>query len=78
MGSSEVTILENTSTTVMTPENTFREILVVVKLEHRKSLVIVAGGDLSEIHPLLTLTQKWRNMEIGSSEVAIMGNTFQK
>ena len=50
----------------------------VVKLEHRKSLVIVARGNLAEIHPLLALTQKWRNLEIGSSEVAILGNTFSK
>ena len=50
----------------------------VVKLEHRKSLVIVVSGNLAEIRPLLTLTQKWRNLKMGSSEVAILGNTSPK
>ena len=50
----------------------------VVKLEHRKSLVIVAGVNISEIRPLLELTQKWRNLKMGSSEVMILGNTFSK
>ena len=29
----------------------------VVNLEHRKSLVIVAGGNLAEIRPLLAIAQ---------------------
>ena len=50
----------------------------VVKLEHRKSLVIAAGGNLAEIRPLLAITQKWRNLKMGSSEVMILENTFPK
>ena len=48
----------------------------VVKLEQRKSLVIVAGGNLAEIRPLLALTQNWRNLKKGASEVAILENSF--
>ena len=47
----------------------------VVLSERRKSLVIVAGGNLEEIRPLLALTQKWRNLKMGTSEVVILGNT---
>ena len=50
----------------------------VVKLERRKSLVIVAGVNLAEIRPLLALTQKWRNLKMGSSEGMILGDTFSK
>ena len=38
----------------------------VVKLEHRKSLVIVAGGNLAEIRPLLSPTQKMAKLENGT------------
>ena len=37
------------------------------------------GGNLEEIRPLGTEAQKWKNLKKwGSSEVAIMENTFQK
>ena len=46
--------------------NAFREI--TVKLEMRKFLVIVVGGNLTEIRPLLTLPQKWRNFKNGDHQ----------
>ena len=50
----------------------------VVKLGKWKSLVIIAGVNLAEIRPLLALTQKWRNLKMGSPEVMIPENTFSK
>ena len=60
----------------------------IVKLEKWKSIVIVAGEDLEEIRPLLTLPRngeipKWGSSEVAileilSQKVMIMGNAFRK
>ena len=47
--------------------------VIAQKLETRKALALVAGGNLTEIRPPLELAQKWRFFfqKWGSSEVAI-------
>ena len=71
-------ILENTFPKLAILGNTFRKAPRNRKIGKAESLVIVAGGNLTEIRPLLTLPRKWRNFKMGPSEVMILANTFPK
>ena len=50
----------------------------VVKLEKWESLVIVVGGNLAEIRPLLTIGQKYRKFKMGIIRSGDSGKYFPK